>query len=152
VKKGLKAALLALGVSCLASGCGCHTVPPQPPAECKLDVAPSFAPAEGSAASADLERAHATPRLREGLEGEDLVAHCKQQWNDIIQHLHCSKELAALCDKNCPGAKCKEPPHSEAVMKKCRADSLPVFAAKYPTCAGYQLCGKEVEPAEKQCP
>lgn len=146
-----KAALLLLSAGSLGGCCGA-TTPPVPPPECKLDTAPSFAPAAGSPAMKDLERANANAARFGSLTGDDLVLHCKSKWQDIIDQVHCPQQLTALCDKNCPNAKCKEPPHSEAVMKKCRADSLPVFSAQYPVCKDYHLCnGTELEPATVQC-
>lgn len=147
-----KATLLSLSSVWLLAGCGGSPVQPQPPPECRLDTAPSSAPAAGSPAMQDLEAARERSTRYETLTGDDLVLHCQSKWQDIVEQLHCTGQISALCDKHCPNAKCKEPPHSEAIMKRCRADTLPVFTAQYPLCKDYKLCNAiELEPSNKVC-
>jgi hypothetical protein len=147
-----KATLLSLSCVWLLGGCGGTPVQPQPSPECRLDTALSFAPAAGSQAMQDLETARKGSSRYETLTGDDLVLHCQSRWQNIVEHLHCPAQLNALCDKNCPNSKCKEPPHSEAIMKRCRTDTLPVFTAEYPLCQDYKLCNAiELEPNSVEC-
>jgi len=133
----------AFAVLIVLSGghCGDHVDPPLP--ECAWsDV--SFAPEPGSPpvkAWQDPEKRS----LADGLSGKFLADICRGQFADNVETTYCSRAITSVCDSSrCPSTDqskaCKEPPQSEKIMNKCRADVLAAFTTNYPACAGFHLC------------
>ena len=90
----------------------------------------------------------------ETLTADELDAHCRSVWQQLVEDRHCGDEVIEnFCNSCQPDQKkdCSEGNGRGIVKQHCREISLETFTKNYATCQEVELCAGKIQMKSVGC-